>query len=130
MNRALLPLATALALAGCASGDHRYRHAPPAYGDYAYEGEEWGSAGRWRGELAGPGTEVLDPWLIGTGEGRAIVTTGFRSAAQGLIDVDTAHRANIWFRRYADTDCDLRLTDAEIRLALVQASQEPRASLY
>ena len=49
----------------------------------------------------------VDRWLSETREGRAIVTLGGREAAEGFVDEDTAHRANIWFRRYADQDRDL-----------------------
>lgn len=104
--------------------DYGYRHGPYGYGDYAYAGERWRGFEPYRGDLTGPGTDILDPWLIGTEEGRRIVATGFRSAGHGFVDDGTAHRANIWFRRYADSDCDLELTDAEIRVALVQASRE------
>ncbi len=116
--------AAALGLSGCAHdayGPHGY---DPTFGDYAYEGSDWRSAGGpSRGSLRGPGVEMLDPWLIGTQEGREIVTLGFRDAGDGFVDEDTAHRANIWFRRYADTNRDLCLTDPEIRVALVQASR-------
>jgi hypothetical protein len=74
------------------------------------------------GPLHGPGLELLDPWLKDTPEGRAIVTLGFRDAARGFVDEDVAHRANIWFRRYADGDGDMRVTDPEIRTALVAAA--------
>ena len=40
-----------------------------------------------------------------------------------MISEATADRANIWFRRYADTNRDLVLTDPEIRIALVTASR-------
>ena len=55
-------------------------------------------------------------------EGRAVVTLGFSEAANGLVSEDVAHRANIWFRRYADENCDMRVTDPEIRTALVTAT--------
>ena len=76
----------------------------------------------YRGDLRGPGLEILDPWLRETREGRAIVTLGFSDAAEGFVSEDTAHRANIWFRRYADENCDMRITDPEIRTALVAAA--------
>ena len=47
---------------------------------------------------------------------------GFMAAAEGFVSEDTAHRANIWFRRYADQDRDMRITDPEIRTALVVAA--------
>jgi len=87
-----------------------------------YDGEAWATRQPYQGELNGPGVALLDPWLIGTDEGRAIVTLGFRDAANGFVSEDVAHRANIWFRHYADQDCDLRITDSEIRTALVAAA--------
>ena len=105
MVRTYLLLASGLALLGAA---------PVAAQDFSYSGSEY--------LLNGEGVEVLDPWLADTREGQTIVRTGFRDAADGYVDEEIAHRANIWFRRYADTDGDLMLTDAEIRLALVQAS--------
>jgi hypothetical protein len=88
----------------------------------AYRGSEWASEPRtepYAGELRGPGVTILDDWLKETPEGRAIVTLGFRDAAEGEVGEDVAHRANIWFRRYADEDRDMVITDAEIRTALV-----------
>ncbi len=91
--------------------------------DWAYDGSEWARphpAGP--SELRDPGLIMLDPWLKETPEGQAIVTLGFRDAARGHVSEEIAHRANIWFRRYADHDRDMRLTDPEIRTALVQAA--------
>ena len=73
------------------------------------------------GPLTGPGLAILDDWLKETPEGRAVVTLGFSDAANGMVSEDVAHRANIWFRRYADTDRNMTLTDEEIRTALVAA---------
>ena len=102
----------ALATSGCAT--HR---------GYAYDGGDWAGPRRpYEGELSGPGVALLDPWLVETAEGRAVVTLGFSEAANGVVSEDVAHRANIWFRRYADENCDLRVTDAEIRTALVTAT--------
>ena len=102
----------ALASAGCATMD-----------DYAYAGESWAEAERpdFDDELEGSGVEILDRWLKETREGRAIVRLGFSDAANGEVSEDVAHRANIWFRRYADSNCDMRITDEEIRIALVAA---------
>jgi hypothetical protein len=112
-----------LGLGGCATWDeHGYSR---AYDDYRYEGRQWGGMReRHAGPLQGPGLAVLDPWLRETREGRDIVTLGFSDASEGLVSVEVAHRANIWFRRYADTDRDMCLTDPEIRVALVQAARE------
>ena len=125
MRRAILSLIvglTALGLPACAYNDHRTR----GYDRYSYDGDAWRGRhpGPYRGELRGPGVDILDPWLLETPEGRAIVTVGFRDAVRGRISEDVAHRANIWFRRYADTDRDMRVTDREIRLALIYASRE------
>ena len=107
--RLILTLAAAAAaLSACAYYGARY-------GGYDYAGRDY----------AAPRDDgLLDPWLAETDEGRTIVATGFGAAAEGRLDQDTAERANIWFRRYADTDRDLRLTDEEIRVALVQAARD------
>ena len=106
----------ALAAGACAyPGGHAGRH--------HYSGGEWdGPRDVDGGPLHGPGLEILDPWLKDTREGRAIVTLGFRDAGRGFVSEDVAHRANIWFRRYADGDGDMRITDPEIRVALVAAA--------
>ena len=122
-QRAFLSLivgTAALAAAAC-TYDGRPHHG--RHGGYAYAGGEWdGPRGAYAGDLDGPGVSMLDPWLRETREGRAIVTLGFRDAARGYISDDVAHRANIWFRRYADHDRDMRITDPEIRTALVAAA--------
>lgn len=107
-------LAVALGITSCSYYDD-YGVAR-GYGDYRYEGRQFGRR---------DGRSVLDPWLAQTPEGRDIVAAGF---SPGPVDAEMAHRANVWFRRYADTDRDLRLTDEEIRVALVQASRS--RSLY
>lgn len=76
----------------------------------------------YEGELSGPGVAILDDWLKETREGRAIVTLGFAEAHRGVVSEDVAHRANIWFRRYADQNRDMTVTDPEIRTALVAAA--------
>jgi len=114
-RRGLVALAAVAALGACA-------HSYPERGQ-AYDGERWaGPRTPYRGDLRGPGLDILDPWLKETPEGRAIVTLGFRDAAEGLVSEDVAHRANIWFRRYADGNRDMRITDPEIRTALVAAA--------
>lgn len=116
----VMTLATC-ALSGCMSGD--YRNGGPERA-YAYDGREWAGEPRrpYEGELHGPGVEILDDWLKETREGQAIVTLGFRDAGEGLVSEDVAHRANVWFRRYADQDRDMTITDPEIRTALVAAA--------
>jgi len=103
--------AAALATAGCATYDM----------ERAYAGAAWDGQRPEVDELRGPGVEILDRWLAETREGWSIVTLGFRDAAFGEVSEDVAHRANIWFRRYADSDRDMRITDEEIRIALVAA---------
>jgi len=116
MKRALVMSVAALSVGGCAT-DYS------DWGRYAYAGGEWaGERAPFDGALEGPGVEILDDWLKETREGRTIVTLGFRDAAQGVVSEDVAHRANIWFRRYADQDRDMRVTDPEIRTALVAAA--------
>lgn len=110
----------ALGLSACAySGGYGSGYAyddGSYYGDYRYDGRDYDTG------YAG-GEDMLDPWLGLTPEGRDIVALGFSSDGQGLSE-DKAYRANIWFRRYADSNDDLRLTDEEIRLALVQGSRD------
>jgi hypothetical protein len=124
---------TILALAGvsaCAWGydEHYYSGgwtAEAAPGP-AYRGRQWAAPRAVRtpfeGALTGPGLAQLDDWLKDTPEGRAI-TLGFGDAANGVISEETADRANIWFRHYADTNHDMTITDPEIRTALVAASR-------
>jgi hypothetical protein len=113
--RLILALAAASVLTACTTYDHR------GYGGYRYEGSAWAER-RGGGGLRGPGVEILDPWLAETAEGQAMVRAGWRSARRGRIDERTAERANIWFRRHADVDRDLCLTDREIRSALAQGA--------
>ena len=116
MKWALVMAIGALSVGACAT-NYSNRDA------YAYAGQEWsGEREPFDGELEGPGVEILDDWLKETREGRTIVTLGFHDAAEGVVSEDVAHRANIWFRRYADQDRDMRITDPEIRTALVAAA--------
>ncbi|HEX8654843.1 MAG TPA: hypothetical protein VF693_06445 [Allosphingosinicella sp.] len=114
--RLILALAAASAVAGCATTYGDYDS-----GRYRYDGSAWAER-RGGGDLRGPGVDILDPWLVETPEGRQIVRSGWRSARRGRVDVQTAERANIWFRRHADADRDLCLTDVEIRSALAQSA--------
>ncbi|HEX8640206.1 MAG TPA: hypothetical protein VF704_03515 [Allosphingosinicella sp.] len=113
----------AIAVAGCSYDPYQARPRGHGPARHAYDGGEWDvPRGGFAGGLEGPGVSILDPWLKETREGRAIVTLGFREAARGFVSDDVAHRVNIWFRRYADTDGDMRITDPEIRTALVAAA--------
>ena len=119
MQRRAIPiLAAGLAvLAGACTTDDYYGQ------NLNYEGGDWTAPRQpYEGELTGPGVVILDPWLRETREGQAVVTLGFREAGSGFISEDVAHRANAWFRRYADQNCDMRVTDPEIRIALATAA--------
>lgn len=129
MPRRALLLVPLLSLAACAWGYDGYEYGYGRdYGDYAYQGHDWAPGTHPRsprpheGALTGPGVDILDEWLRDTREGRAIVSLGFRDARHGEVSEDVAHRANIWFRRYADANRDMTITDPEIRLALVTAA--------
>jgi hypothetical protein len=126
MRLVLALTAAAAGLAGCATYDDRsYGGRDRGYGDYRYEGDAWGER-RGGGPLRGPGVDLLDPWLAETEEGSRLVRAGWEAARGGFVDEETAERANAWFRRYADHDRDMCLTDVEIRSALVWAERELR----
>lgn len=86
-----------------------------------YDGGRYGPAG-----IGGTGGDRLDAWLVDTDEGRSFVLRLYDKDGDGRIKAGAANRANIWFRRYADTDRNLRLTDAEIRIALVTVEKALR----
>jgi hypothetical protein len=89
-----------------------YGYGSPGYGGaYGYHGDEW--SGHDMDELS-----QLDPWLEDTREGRVIVD---RSLGE-VYYPEAIRDLNIRFRRFADRDGDLRLTDYEIRLALVRCA--------
>jgi hypothetical protein len=114
----LVLLAAGFGVAGCQTyDDHGYRDG--RYGGYDYVGSDYERLGNDCGAFGGEGGEMLDPWLACTDEGRDLVRTLFARRRGGRVDADTADEANIWFRRYADHDRDLCLTDPEIRAALV-----------
>ena len=116
-RRFLLSFSAALVALGVTGCTHQ------GYGHH-YGGSDWsGPRHPFEGDLTGPGVALLDPWLRETREGRAVVTLGFRGAARGFVGEDVARRANAWFRRYADQDCDMRITDPEIRVALAAAAR-------
>lgn len=122
MRLILALAAAAAALGGCATYDNH------GSDRYRYEGSAW-AARQGGGPLRGPGVARLDPWLAETEEGSVIVRAGWGRARDGWVDSETAERANLWFRRYADRDRDLCLTDAEIRAALVWAARDVREGL-
>jgi len=116
---------TALGVSACAYYDEYAMAAPRGYGPYGYQGAAYGPSGG-PAYFTGSGAAVLDPWLADTPEGRQFVGTRFDARRDGRISAEAAHQANIWFRRYADVNRDMQLTDEEIRLALVQASGAAR----
>jgi hypothetical protein len=120
-------LSLALGVSACAYyDDYAYR-----YGGYRYDGAAY-DRGRWDKSamrLQGPGAQILDPWLALTAEGRDIVALGFRAGETGFVSAEMADRANVWFRRYADSNRDMRLTDDEIRVALAHSALETRRGL-
>lgn len=120
--------AAALGFAGCATyhDDDRGYGRADRYGGYAYEGRDYQRIGNDCGAFGGSGGDRLDPWLACTQEGRQIVRTRFERGDGGSISARTADDANIWFRRHADTNRDMRLTDPEIRAALVNVSRHRR----
>lgn len=128
MRRSILCLIAAAGLAGCAYDDgygpYGYDEPGYRYGDYRYDGRAYGYGDRDRVPryFTGAGARLLDPWLSDTSEGREIVSLGFTEARDGRISERTAHRANIWFRRHADVNRDMALTDEEIRIALANAA--------
>jgi hypothetical protein len=125
MRRAIIAalFTAAVGVSACAYyDDYGYGYHGHRYGDYRYDGERFAGWSRAPDAFSGGGAALLDPWLAQTKEGRTVVSLGFDEGRRGHISAETAHRANAWFRRYADQDRDLRLTDQEIRLALVQAA--------
>ena len=135
-RRTIIGLLTlALGVSACAYYDDYGSGGYPAagaYGDYRYDGGDF-TRGRRAGAdtgFGGRGGPILDPWLVQTAEGRDVVLLGFDENGNGRISEETAHRANVWFRRYADSDRDMRLTDEEIRIGLAQAAQRGRAGGY
>ncbi|HEY0164489.1 MAG TPA: hypothetical protein VGB39_03855 [Sphingomicrobium sp.] len=109
MRRLAVPLLCLLSLAATACAYDRYGRY--GYDDYGYHGDQW--SGRFGGDLS-----RLDPWLEDTEEGRVIVA---RSLG-GRFHPAAVRDLNIRFRFFADTNRDRRLTDREIRLALVRCA--------
>ena len=107
-------LAVVAALAACSTYDDGYGR-----GGYQYSGSDYDRLGNDCGTFGGSGGELLDPWLACTGEGEDLVRAKFDRDHDGRIGRKTADRANVWFRRHADTDRNMRLTDPEIKAALV-----------
>jgi len=117
-----------LLLGGCASDmwgeqDPAYRYIDGSYPVYA--GGDYGQLG-----VGGEGASHLDPWLSGTEPGQRLILAEFDRNHDGRIGVDRAGEANRWFRRFADRNHDLRLTDAEINRGLIVAERKLRQRGY
>jgi hypothetical protein len=107
--------AAGLMLAGCATHDDYGRSGRSRY----YAGGDYDRLGNDCGAFGGSGARLLDPWLACTEEGENLVRSRFDRGHNGRISRATADRANIWFRLYADQNHNKRLTDPEIKAALV-----------
>jgi hypothetical protein len=95
-------------------------------GTYAvYAGGRYGEYG-----VGGKGAKLLDPWLSGTQPGQRLVLAFFDHNYNGRIGPDRAGEANRWFRRFADRDHDLRITDNEINRGLVVLDRKLRQRGY
>ena len=89
-----------------------YRHGNGYRGNHEY-------ADRYASNFSGPGANKLDPWLAETREGQQFVRDNYAVGRYGEISSGVARSVNQFFRRWADTNRDYQLTDAEIRTALV-----------
>jgi len=74
--------------------------------------------------VGGQGAQHLDPWLSGTLPGQQLVLARFDRNYDGRIGWDRAGEANRWFRRFADRNRDMRLTDREINRGLAVIDRE------
>jgi hypothetical protein len=116
----------AVSVAACETYYDESGYGRGRYGGYDYAGGDYERLGNDCGFFRGRGGQWLDPWLACTEEGQEIVRYGFDSGDNARIGRRTADRANIWFRRHADTNRDMRLTDPEIRAALVNGARHHR----
>ena len=91
---------------------HDYRDGNGYRGNHGY-------ADRYASNFTGPGADNLDPWLAETREGQQFVRDNYAVGPRGEISNGVATSVNRFFRRWADTNRDYQLTDAEIRTALV-----------
>lgn len=107
MRRLAVPLLCLLAVGACAHDPYYDRYG----GGYGYGGDEWSGYGQ-------EDLFRLDPWLDETREGRIIVERGLG----GDYHPEAVRDLNVRFRRFADVDGDGRLTDREIRFALVRCA--------
>ncbi len=125
-----LAMASCLLAAGCAYNGY--------YDDYGYERDgyydrDYNGGDGYRGDgdygrrspsdFRFHSRDDLDPWLNDTEWGRRFVRDNFR-VRRNAMSRREAIRANISFRRWADTDHDYRLTDDEVRTALVHIAND------
>ena len=85
-------------------------HGDHGYGDYRDSPFRVSQRGR------------LDPWLAHTWEGHKFIRDHYRVGRDNVLSRRDADEANAFFRRWADVDRDLRLTDVEIRTALTHTA--------
>lgn len=113
-------------VAACTTPGSSTFHDRPADGSYAvYAGGRYGEYG-----VGGDGAKHLDPWLNGTQPGQRLILAFFDRNYNGRIGIDRAGEANRWFRRFADRDHDLRVTDDEINRGLVALDRKLRQRGY
>ena len=93
---------------------YSYRDRQPDGAYPVYQGGRYGDYG-----IGGAGAKHLDPWLSGTQPGTRLILAFYDRNYNGRIGVDRAGEANRWFRRFADRDHDLRVTDDEINRGLI-----------
>jgi len=119
LTGAFFSLLGACSTPGWRGQDFDYRYADDSYP--VYPGGQYGEYG-----VGGDGARHLDPWLSGTQPGQRLVLGFFDHNYNGRIGVDRAREANRWFRRFADRDHDLRITDDEINRALIALDRKLR----
>jgi opacity protein-like surface antigen len=109
----------AIGAAACTSYYDDYGRSHRGYGGYDYVGRDYDRLGNDCRFFTGEGGDMLDPWLACTREGQALVRDRYDEDEDRRLTAATADEANIWFRRHADTNRNMRLTDAEVKAALV-----------
>ena len=112
-------LAATLGLAACETYDEDMGPGP-GFGGYRYVGQDYQRLGNDCPAFGGRGGAMLDPWLACTREGQEFVRYRYGPRSDRITPA-MADELNIWFRRHADTNRDMCLTDPEIRIALVNA---------
>jgi hypothetical protein len=123
LTGAFLSLVGGCTTPGWQGEDFNYRYADGSYP--IYSGGGYGAYG-----VGGEGAKRLDPWLNGTQPGQRLVLAFFDRNYNGRIGTDRAGEANRWFRRFADRDHDLRVTDNEINRGLVALDRKLRQRGY